>query len=109
MAKIGQLYLQRRIWKGRQLVPAAWVDSSVVTRFRRGRDYGYGRLWWTPPVGPLRDMTAFWADGYGGQYIVVVPRWRTVAVMTGWNLDRRPVRPEQWAKRVEDVVSTTEP
>ena len=106
MARIGQLYLQKGQWDGRPLVPARWVEESVVPRFQRDRDgYCYGRLWWMPPSGALRDTSAFIADGYGGQYIVVLPRWRTVGVMTGWNLERRPVSQVAFAQRVEKAVA----
>jgi CubicO group peptidase (beta-lactamase class C family) len=109
MATLGQLYLQKGQWRGRQIVPAQWVEESVVPHFQRERDaYRYGRLWWMMPPNVLQDTTEFHADGYGGQYIVVLPRWRTVAVMTGWNLDRRPVRPADFATRVEGAVATTQ-
>lgn len=106
MAKLGQLCLQKGSWNGRQIVPARWLEESVVPRFRRSTDgYGYGRLWWTLPLNTLRDTSAFDADGYGGQYIVVLPRWRAVGVLTGWNLDRRPIRPSDFAKHVEGAVA----
>lgn len=106
MAKIGQLYLQKGLWKGRRIVPARWVEESVVPHSTgRSDGYRYGRLWWMMPEGSLRDTTSFNADGYGGQYIFIFPRWHTVAVMTGWNLDRRPVTPLDFAKRVENAVA----
>jgi hypothetical protein len=36
---------------------------------------------------------------------MVFPRWQTVAVITGWNLDRRPVTPLNFARRVEQAVA----
>lgn len=110
MAKIGQLYLQKGVWDGRQIVPTRWVEESVASRSTgRSDGYRYGRLWWMMPSGSLRDSTEFNADGYGGQYIVVFPRWHVVAVITGWNLDRRPVSPLDFARRVEKAVAVETP
>jgi formylglycine-generating enzyme required for sulfatase activity len=71
LARIGQLMLDSGRWKGRQLVPADWVRAS--TSPARGDIADYGLLWW------LRD-NGFSGDGWLGQYLVVYPRWRLVAV-----------------------------
>jgi CubicO group peptidase (beta-lactamase class C family) len=46
MVSIGELYLRRGHWNGRQIVPAAWVDTSCVPRtssvYDSDRQYGYG-------------------------------------------------------------------
>ena len=70
MLAIGQLYLDRGNFKGRQIVPAAWVDTSCVPRttsvWDDERHYGYG--WWVQRIG---GQTACFAWGFGGQYIFV--------------------------------------
>jgi CubicO group peptidase (beta-lactamase class C family) len=70
MVAIGELYLHRGSTGGRQIVPAAWVDTSCVPRTRSAfdsdREYGYG--WWIQDLGGER---ACFAWGYGGQYIFV--------------------------------------
>lgn len=70
MVAIGELYLRRGSANGRQVVPAAWVDTSCVPRtssvFDGDRRYGYG--WW---VQDFESATPCFAWGYGGQYIVV--------------------------------------
>jgi len=110
VAKVGQLYLQRGEWRGRRIISEKWVRESVTPFSNRPEDrrngrYAYGRLWWNLPSGTVRDTSAFFAWGYGGQYLVVLPRWRTVAVITGWNLNNRPVLPEDFARRVESAVA----
>jgi CubicO group peptidase (beta-lactamase class C family) len=51
-----------------------------------GVDYGY--LWQTSQTYIGRDIvTAFWASGNGGQYIIVIPTQRMVVVFTGGNYD----------------------
>jgi CubicO group peptidase (beta-lactamase class C family) len=81
MLAIGQLYLDRGRAKGRQVVPAAWVESSCVPRttsvWDSDRHYGYG--WWIQRFG---DETACFAWGFGGQYIFVFRDLDLVIVAT---------------------------
>ena len=69
---------------GRQIVPAAWVDSSWARRTRSGwsgEEYGYG--WWMRTAAGRRDAhRVYYAWGYGGQYVWVVPSLDLVVVMT---------------------------
>lgn len=47
MAKIGQLYLNRGSWNGRQIVSAEWIDVSTREHSRwKKMDLPYGYLWW---------------------------------------------------------------
>lgn len=68
MVRFGELYRARGRWKGRQVVPAAWVEASCVprgrSRFNPDQQYGYG--WWTRTFG---DRESCFAWGFGGQYI----------------------------------------
>lgn len=77
----GTLYLHRgRTVDGQQVIPAAWIDSSWVPRGRSpwsGDQYGYG--WWLRPAG---EHTVYYAWGYGGQLVFVVPPLQLVVVMT---------------------------
>jgi CubicO group peptidase (beta-lactamase class C family) len=81
MAAIGELYLNRGLFKGRQVVPAAWVDTSCEPRttsvWDGDRKYGYG--WWIQTFG---RYTACFAWGYGGQYIFVFRDLNLVVVAT---------------------------
>jgi CubicO group peptidase (beta-lactamase class C family) len=80
MLAFGELYRNRGATDGRQIVSAAWVETSLVPRTRSNFSdqlYGYG--WW------LREMAglpAFYAWGFGGQFIIVVPDIETVIVST---------------------------
>jgi CubicO group peptidase (beta-lactamase class C family) len=80
MLKIGTLYLNGGRWAGKQVVPAAWIDSSLVPRTTsrwNGNGYGYG--WWTRrPHG----LDVHYAWGYGGQFIFIVPALELVVVST---------------------------
>ncbi len=85
LARFGQLYLQQGESAGSPIIPGEWVARSSVPhfawRFNSGRLTGisYGFLWWVVPgiPGPL-----YFAWGFGGQYVVVVPELHLVIVTT---------------------------
>jgi CubicO group peptidase (beta-lactamase class C family) len=86
MLKFGQLYLNGGRFEGRQLVPEEWIEESwrpTGTSPWNGHDYGY--LWWIRRWGGER---AYFAWGYGGQFIVLVPRLDLVVVTTSSLRDR---------------------
>jgi CubicO group peptidase (beta-lactamase class C family) len=81
MAKIGYLYLNQGFWDGKQLVPADWVRATTQKHTAADilkADYGY--LWWVTTV---EGHGAYYAAGFGGQFIYVVPDVDLVVVMTG--------------------------
>jgi len=81
MVAFGRLWLDDgRAPNGTQVIPKAWIDSSLVRRTRSGwsgQDYGYG--WWIRRSG-AHDVYFAW--GYGGQFIFVVPTLDLVVVTT---------------------------
>lgn len=80
MLRFGQLYADGGRYGGRQLVPTAWIEDSWSSfGASPWNGHGYGFLWWTEWWGGER---AHFAWGYGGQYIIVVPRLDLVIVAT---------------------------
>ena len=81
MLAIGEMYLNCGRVGTTQIVSEDWVHTSVVAHATRTRspDRAYGYGWW---VRDLSGYDAFYAWGYGGQFIYVVPDLRLVAVMT---------------------------
>ncbi|CAH1649167.1 Beta-lactamase family protein [Hyphomicrobiales bacterium] len=81
-ARFGQLFLNGGRWGDKQLIPASWVkESTTPYSWAKRIRQGYGYMWWTLPAdtwGP----DAFYASGYGGQIIAVVPSKRLVVVQT---------------------------
>jgi CubicO group peptidase (beta-lactamase class C family) len=85
--KFGQLYLQRGVWGGRQLVPAAWIDTVTAPQARANP--GYGFQWWLnhPKAAdgywPSLPATTYFALGHNGQYVAVFPELDLVVVRLG--------------------------
>lgn len=82
IAKLGQLYLQKGIWKGVQLLPREWVaaaTSKQVTNGNGGQSdwaQGYGYQFWRC------RHNAYRGDGAFGQYCVVMPDQEIVVAVT---------------------------
>lgn len=85
LARLGQLYLQNGQSAGTPVIPAEWIARSSTAhytwRFSLGRLTGisYGLLWWVVPGGP---GPLYFAWGFGGQFVVVVPDLYLVIVAT---------------------------
>ena len=80
MIAFGELYLNRGRHGERQIVPARWVDESFVPRGQSDFNdqlYGYG--WW---MREFAGEQAFFAWGFGGQYVFIIPRLQLVVVTT---------------------------
>lgn len=90
MMKLGQLYLRNGKWQGREVVPQWWVTESTSPKIDAQPELGYGYFWWTRNFKwKSKTVKAFFAWGYGGQYIFVVPELELVVAMTGshWTTD----------------------
>jgi CubicO group peptidase (beta-lactamase class C family) len=86
LARFGLLYLRDGAWRGRQVVPKAWVEESTRSYSDRGQWGGYGYMWWVAPNGgPLLTSAtfkarAYMAEGASGHFVVVVPYLDLVVV-----------------------------
>ncbi len=86
MAKLGSMYLSRGTWKEARVLSQDWIDVS--TRRHIPLDWGwtdgYGYGWWTQSYQVAeRAVETFFAAGWGGQQISVVPELDMVVVFTG--------------------------
>jgi len=88
MLKIGILYLNKGEWNGQQIVSKDWIKQATRPEAAKDqpRDFEYGYLWWikTMKFGN-RTIPIIEANGWGGQYIFVVPNLDLVCVMTAGN------------------------
>ncbi|MBN8888252.1 MAG: serine hydrolase [Rudaea sp.] len=96
LSKFGQFYLQKGKWKGRQLLPAAWIEQATsfkiqqppgsgqdLAQLKRDSDWhqGYGYQFWRC------RHNAYRGDGAFGQYCIVLPELDAVIALTGRTLD----------------------
>ncbi|WP_410768522.1 serine hydrolase domain-containing protein [Fontibacillus sp. BL9] len=90
MLKFGQLFLQQGNWENRQLISRDLALQSVqpaisVEAPRRGF---YAWHWWADSYGGKRELSPassfdyFYARGFGGQFIHVIPELETVVVLS---------------------------
>ena len=81
-ARFGQLFLQRGRWEDEQIIPARWIAESTRSYSEAGRrSRGYGYMWWTVEDDYCGMKKGdYYASGYGGQKIFVLPRMNTVVV-----------------------------
>ncbi len=66
LSRIGQLYLQKGHYLGRQLLPAAWVEQATKKQIEN-REGGYGYYFWT------QEHNSYRASGKWGQVCMVLP------------------------------------
>ena len=101
MLKIGVTFLNGGVWNGQRIISERWVEKSATSypgneRMNDLDDHygmrGYSYSWWTHnfvEFGKRMDM--YYAGGWGGQFIMVIPELNTAAVFTGGNyLSFRP-------------------
>ncbi len=103
MAKLGQFYLQKGKWHGKQLLSEKWISEATSKQIEQepnarqskkdSSDWlqGYGYQFWRCRNG------AFRADGAFGQYIVVFPEKDAVAIITSESMDLQDDLNNIWA------------
>ncbi len=79
-ARLGYLYLRDGIWDGDRILPEGWVDyARTPTPVPEAEPLGYGAHWWLGLCGPA----SFSANGFQGQYTIVIPDLDMVMVRHG--------------------------
>ncbi len=102
IAKLGQLYLQKGRWNGRQLIPEAWVADATRKHVPNDKEphanigvdwhQGYGYQFWRC------THNAYRGDGAGGQFVVVIPEQDVVVAMTAGRADMQSELDAIWGK-----------
>jgi CubicO group peptidase (beta-lactamase class C family) len=75
-ARIGKLMMDSGKFNGKQIVPKEYVLSSIMGQ--RVKFYGY--QWW---IGSYAKHKLFWAEGFSGQFIIVIPDKNLIVVRLG--------------------------
>jgi CubicO group peptidase (beta-lactamase class C family) len=103
-ARFGTLYLRDGVWEGQRLLPEGWVDDA---RRHRSTDEesgnGYGSQWWVDQHDT--EFGTFWANGYEGQSIMVVPGLDLIVVRLGKTEAARGPLLRQWRRDVRAVFA----
>ena len=87
LAKFGQLYLQKGMWNGQQILSADWIAQATSKQQNNAPSWsidwasGYGFQFWRC------SHNAFRADGSHGQFTVVMPDQDVVLSMTACTED----------------------
>lgn len=116
LLKVGQMYLDGGVWRGRRIVSEAWVERSTSPRieitpettglseeefsnfYGRGVD-GYAWHRYGVRVGD-RVVEEYEANGNGGQLLIVVPEYELVVVFTGANYMQGGI----WSRWRDEIV-----
>ncbi len=109
IAKFGQMLLQKGMFDGKQVVPAAWIDAATSLQTANGGDpdsdwnQGYGYQFWRT------RHHAFRGDGAFGQYCIVLPDQDAVLVITSGVRDMGAVMNLAWDKLLPAFQATPLP
>ncbi|NQU56023.1 MAG: beta-lactamase family protein [Rhodospirillales bacterium] len=95
LARFGLMYLKEGRWMDRQIIPPEWVRNSTsllsnitlpsYTHTDKTSPTGYGYMWWVFREGGFFPSLkikgrAFFAHGYRGQFLIVIPAQNLVVV-----------------------------
>lgn len=97
MLKFGQLFLAQGNWEGQQLLSREIVQEALKPALPASApaQADYGWHWWASEItgetgtGKTASLPYFYALGFGGQYIAVVPDLEVTAVVTFDKIKRR--------------------
>jgi CubicO group peptidase (beta-lactamase class C family) len=108
IARFGQLYLQKGEWQGKQLIPAAWVETATARQMSNGSspssdwEQGYGYQFW-------RSRHGFRGDGAHGQFCLMLPQYDAVIAITSGTRDMASVMNLVWDRLLPAFTSEALP
>ena len=106
IAKFGQLYLQKGLWDGKQLLPKDWVELATTKQVSNGSNpqsdwnQGYGFQFWRC------RHNAYRGDGAFSQFCVVVPEHNVVIAITSGESDMQAVLNVLWDKLLPALAAS---
>ena len=90
-ARFGLLYLQDGVWNGERILPEGWVQYTVTPTPKAPKGE-YGAMFWlnagapgnpTDRLLPKAPEDTYYADGFQGQRVIVIPSKKLVLVRFG--------------------------
>lgn len=94
-ARFGLLYLNDGVWQDQRILPPGWVDYSTTPTAKAPQGQ-YGAQFWLN-AGNSKDINdrafpslppdMYWASGFSGQSVFVIPSRELVVVRLGTTLD----------------------
>ncbi len=90
-ARFGMLYLNDGVWEGERILPEGWIDYTRRPTPTAPRGQYGAQFWMDAGYGPEREhrrwselpADAYFASGYEGQSVMIVPSRDTVIVRLG--------------------------
>ena len=107
-AKLGLLYLHNGNWNGEQIFNKSWAEYTATPT--KESENEYGAQFWTNtdeyiPDAP-KDM--YYADGYHGQRVFIIPSRELVIVRTGLTQKNRTDSYDIMNKLIKEVLASIE-
>lgn len=95
MLKFGNLFLNNGNLNGKQIISSEWIKESTTPLYKTYDNIGYYSYhWWVSSFNNNGiEINYYFALGFGGQYIIVVPQFDLVIVFTSrmYNNSLRPM------------------
>lgn len=104
-AKFGQLYKNKGVWNGKNILDKNWVEKSFTNYFSDNKDFeGYGYLFWRKiyKVGG-KSFESYQSNGNGGNKIVIFTEIPLVIVITA-KAYNKPYSHSQADKMIEEYL-----
>lgn len=107
MLAFGKLYLAKGRYNGVQVVSEAWISKATTAKIstNNAQPFGpsYGYYWW---IGEVNGHSYFFANGYGGQFIVVVPDLQLIVIATNnWENVPSATLSKQWYSTISLIIN----
>lgn len=101
-ARFGLLYLRNGFWRGQRLLPTGWVDYARTPTWQQPtQEDPYGAHWWLGLAGP----GSFSANGFEGQFMVVVPEKDLVLVRNGRSQTEQKENVKRWVAQIVECIA----
>lgn len=107
MIKIGRLEINKGLYNSTQIVSASWIENSIssIISTNNANPYGYyyGYGWWT---GSNSNFSYAFANGWGGQFIFVVPSLNVIVSATNtWSGVGTTKANEHWMQTINIIMN----